>query len=471
MFRACVLAIALAAVAFGAADIPSQIHLAQGDHVGSAMMVSWLTNTTVPSVVIYGTSPNALSSKATGPSGFTYTYNSQYIGPYTSGLIHHVNLTSLQPQTKYYYQCGDGTTMSATYSFTTPPAVGPNARIVINVMGDLGQTSDSLNNVNHVLADDTIDMSMIIGDLSYADSENQNTPSHPCTQTRWDSWGRMMQPLTSIMPLMVLPGNHEEEQQYNPPPPGTTEPYVAYQARFRMPAAASGATQGNLYYSFETGPVHVIFLDSFIDYDSSSQQYQWLVQDLATIDRSRTPWVLAGMHAPWYNSNTAHHDEPEEYGMREAMEPLFAKYNVDLVFAGHVHAYERCYATYNNATKVGAPTYITIGDGGNREGPASFWYQQPSWSAFREASFGHGRFEVFNATHAQWTWHKIVNDEKVVSDQVWFVHNSADVGGVSTYGEGKSARQYNGASSQSFRGRMEEYLNTMKRRKDIASEL
>jgi UDP-2,3-diacylglucosamine pyrophosphatase LpxH len=47
------------------------------------------------------------------------------------------------------------------------------------------------------------------------------------------------------------------------------------------------------------------------------------------------------------------------------------EYNVDLMFAGHVHAYERTFPVYKNVVTTGATTYLNIGDGGNREGPAS----------------------------------------------------------------------------------------------------
>lgn len=105
-----------------------------------------------------------------------------------------------------------------------------------------------------------------------------------------------------------------------------------------------------------------------MDFNTTSVQYAWLKAALAKVDRSVTPWLIANMHAPWYNSNTAHHDEPQETGMRAAMETLFHQYAVDLVFAGHVHAYERMYPVYRNVTAPGATTYINIGDGGNREG-------------------------------------------------------------------------------------------------------
>lgn len=62
----------------------------------------------------------------------------------------------------------------------------------------------------------------------------------------------------------------------------------------------------------------------------------WLKADLAAVDRSRTPWLIVGMHAPWYNSNTAHSGEVED--MRQSMEALLYSYGVDLVFAGEHRA-------------------------------------------------------------------------------------------------------------------------------------
>ena len=49
--------------------------------------------------------------------------------------------------------------------------------------------------------------------------------------------------------------------------------------------------------------------------------------------------------------------------------------------------------------------YITIGDGGNREGLATKWLAQTPVSAFRMATYGHGELQVVNATAAHWTWH------------------------------------------------------------------
>lgn len=71
---------------------------------------------------------------------------------------------------------------------------------------------------------------------------------------------------------------------------------------------------------------------------------------------------------------------------------------VDVVFNGHVHAYERSEPVYHDKVtpaSEGGITYITIGDGGNREGYAEPWVTpQPAWSALREFAYGFGELEV-----------------------------------------------------------------------------
>jgi hypothetical protein len=49
---------------------------------------------------------------------------------------------------------------------------------------------------------------------------------------------------------------------------------------------ASGASEGNLFYSFEYGPVHFITLSSeAVFFWHSLNQYQWLQNDLAKVNR------------------------------------------------------------------------------------------------------------------------------------------------------------------------------------------
>ena len=44
----------------------------------------------------------------------------------------------------------------------------------------------------------------------------------------------------------------------------------------------------------------MLMLGSYVEYGADSEQFAWLQQDLASVDRHRTPWVVVGMHAPWF---------------------------------------------------------------------------------------------------------------------------------------------------------------------------
>ena len=59
-------------------------------------------------------------------------------------------------------------------------------------------------------------------------------------------------------------------------------------------------------------------LNSYTNTSVGSAQYEWLRADLAKVDRSRTPWVVAAFHCPWYNSNDDHQDEFQALAMQVA---------------------------------------------------------------------------------------------------------------------------------------------------------
>ncbi|KAJ3687835.1 hypothetical protein LUZ61_016999 [Rhynchospora tenuis] len=198
--------------------------------------------------------------------------------------------------------------------------------------------------------------------------------------------------------------------------------------RYPTPYTASGSTE-QYYYSIRRASAHIIVLASYSAYGQSTPQYGWLESELKKVNRTVTPWLIVLMHAPWYNSYDAHYMEGET--MRVQFEAWMVQYKVDVVFAGHVHAYERSHRVSNiaynitnaNCTPVSdnnAPVYITVGDGGNREGlVTSMTEPQPSYSAFREASFGHGIFYIKNKTHALFAWHRNQDGEDVAADSVW----------------------------------------------------
>jgi predicted phosphodiesterase len=89
---------------------------------------------------------------------------------------------------------------------------------------------------------------------------------------------------------------------------------------------------GERYYTFKQGPVRFFGLDSTY---MSPEQLDWLEKELKS---SNDKWKIAFFHHPLYSSGGRHGPELK---LREALEPLFVKYGVDVVIAGHEHFYER----------------------------------------------------------------------------------------------------------------------------------
>lgn len=462
---------------------PEQIALALS--TPDSMWVSWITGdaqigpkvtpldpATVASEVHYGTQSSNYTWVAKGTAlVYNQIYPFEGLLNYTSGIIHHVRLSGLAPNTTYFYICGDSalSAMSQEKEFRTFPQPSPDSYpSKIAMVGDLGLTYNSTSTFDHMLSNEP-SLLLMIGDLSYANQyittgtkgascyscTFSDTPIRETYQPHWDAWGRFMEPLISRVPMMVIEGNHEIEPQAEN---GT---FASYKARFAVPQQESGSGS-NLYYSFNAGGIHFIMLGGYVDYNRTGHQYSWLKSDLEKVNREITPWLIAAWHPPWYNSYTSHYREVE--CMRLEMEDLLYEHGVDAVFSGHVHAYERCNRVYRYELDPCGPVYITVGDGGNIEqvdvthaddygqcpspedsipefggicpfnftsGPAAgkyCWDSQPDWSALRDSSFGHGILEVHNATYALWTWHRNQDVYGVESpgDQIYIVRTPED---------------------------------------------
>ncbi|XP_072988090.1 purple acid phosphatase 2-like [Typha latifolia] len=395
-------------------NAPQQVHITQGDHDGRAVIVSWVTTTEPGSnKVIYGISKNNLNFSAKGMRTRYKFYN------YTSGYIHHCTLKDLKYDTKYYYAVGIGHTVRQFW-FKTPPKVGPDVPYTFGLIGDLGQSFDSNSTLSHYESNPKAEAVLFVGDLSYAD----NYLNHD--NVRWDTWGRFVERSAAYQPWIWTAGNHEIDFA---PEIGETEPFKPYRHRYHVPYKASGSTSP-FWYSIKRASAYIIVLASYSAYGKYTPQYKWLEAELPKVNRTETPWLIILMHVPWYNSYNYHYMEGES--MRVMYEPWFVKYKVDVVFAGHVHAYERSHRISNIEYNIvngecrpvpdmSAPVYVTIGDGGNLEGLATNLTEpQPSYSAFRESSFGHAIFEIKNRTHAYYSWHRNQDGNPVAADSMWF---------------------------------------------------
>lgn len=176
------------------------------------------------------------------------------------------------------------------------------------VIGDSGTGSGNQYEVGKVLADARTQFPygfvIMLGDNLYGRERPQ------------DFVVKFEQPYRAILdagiPFYAAIGNHDEPDKQ-----------TAYPL-FNM--------DGRRYYTFTKGPVQFFVLDSTA---MDVAQVDWLEDVLA---ESTSSWKIAYMHHPIYSSGKRH---GSDLRLRALIEPLFMEHDVDVVFAGHEHFYER----------------------------------------------------------------------------------------------------------------------------------
>eukprot|EP01132_Coremiostelium_polycephalum_P002713 gene2713-3366_t len=387
------------------------------------MLVSWFTQSNATeSTVTFSQSRAALTGKFNSPNiVFTFNGTAQTFSQDSDwqGYSHSVVLKNLNPSVTYYYQCGGSSPESKadinefrTSAFDISDTVTP---FVAAVYGDMGY-GGGYNNTLALLFKNMFKYSLTIhlGDISYADYDRVEQGN----QTVWNDFLHSLQPLTSRMPYMTAPGNHD-----------TFYSFSAYQTTFNMPSKSSATP----WYSYNYNGVHFVSFSTESELTPFSQQYQWLKNDLETY-RSANPkgWVIAYAHRPYYCSTQW--DWCRKQTLRALIEStiggLFQKYNVDIYLAGHSHAYERTLPVYEqlpigNYDYPGGTIHFVVGTPGNQEGLDTDWiYPTPSWSASRSAELGYAQLNVVNSTHILWQF--IIDKDHSVADEQWIVKGYFD---------------------------------------------
>ncbi|MHA1865701.1 MAG: metallophosphoesterase [Candidatus Heimdallarchaeaceae archaeon] len=293
------------------------VHLSWKNNTSSTIVISWRTNVIAPSIVEYGK---------------TSDYKNKVNG--TEGIYHHVELTNLEPDTVYHYRIYNGIKeheWTKDFTFKTGNN-GDYARFV--AWGDSRSLRDDRRKVIETVYYMQSDFSVFTGDLVESGKE----------RCQWYDWFADFYPLISNNPFMPILGNHEKN-------------HSNYYNMFELPEKEE-------YYSFDYGSVHFSALHTCAPYYGGTfdEQVTWLENDLSQVEEGK--WKVVLMHRPPFSSGSRYHNG-EYQDVNETFVPIFEKYNVDLVFTGHEHFYERL--EKNNITYVitggaGAPIYKVVDD-------------------------------------------------------------------------------------------------------------
>lgn len=291
----------------------------------STMFVRWITSKNSYCWIEYG-EPGKDVQKAHAITDGLVDANSR---------IHEIKLSGLKPGTNYTYkvfakEINDfqpykltyGETISSeSFTFTTSnPTAKETHWLVLNDIHDRPASFQQLLQLN---GNDPYDYVFLNGDMfDYQDDEKQIIDHllTPCTNC-----------FATQKPMLFVRGNHETRGKF------------ARQLKDYF-SAPQGA-----YFSFQSGPVFTIALDTgedkidthpvyagIVDFDQFRiQQAAWLEQQLKSKAYKKAKYKVVMMHIPpfyaddWYG--TLH--------CRKVFSSLFDKYKIDLLICGHTHTH------------------------------------------------------------------------------------------------------------------------------------
>jgi predicted phosphodiesterase len=258
----------------------------------------------------------------------------------------------LDSSVTYRVKLGGKTVREATFA----TAAGRDKAIRFAVVGDLANGKEPQKTIAYRIGEEKPSFMMALGDIVYPSGRvNQYSQFYWNTYNDVEAPGpKAGAPLMASIPFYAVLGNHDVAAKY-PAVPDALGVYYFFQAPKNGPGAGPWATPlgsdkaavekfrkatTESYpsldaYSFDSGPAHILVLNSNISSGIEQPKLrQWVENDLKT---TNAKWKFVCYHAPAFHSSGQHYTEQ---AMR-LWQPIFQDHGVDVIFSGHVHNYQR----------------------------------------------------------------------------------------------------------------------------------
>ncbi len=302
-------------------------------------------------------------------------------------LRYRAELAGLPFDSEIAYRVRLGATLVREGAFRTRASATKPIRFV--AVGDLASARPEQNAIAFQIAKQKPEFLLALGDIVYPGGRTNQYMHHYWTTyndvaTPSETAGA---PLMASVPFYPIIGNHDADSSKLPDYPDAFAAFYFFSVPKNGPSPAVCATPlgsdaqvaqafrtraGAEYpalnaFSFDCGPAHFVSIDSN-RYVTPATLASWLEKDLTA---SKQPWKFVCFHAPAFHSSPQHGTEQK---MR-LLEPVFEKCGVDVVFAGHVHNYQRskplrfkpdAKQTAGGSLVTGTFTFDTAFDGVNK---------------------------------------------------------------------------------------------------------
>ncbi len=294
--------------------------------------VLWETTEGATSVVDYGAAR----------IGDNTPHLCQHIDTTDCRNVHAVRLSGLEPETAYFYRVRCTTASGREFETdirTFKTAVRVDSPFLFAAFSDSQDNPEIWERVTRHAYNERPDFGIHAGDLVGVGAKKSD----------WtDEFFPPACDFMSRIPLFTILGNHEGDAPY----------YYEY---FDNPSP-------EYCYTFDYGNARFFMLDSCRPVTKGSPQYDWLAYELSQSDKT---WNFVVHHHPPYTS------DEDDYGdtrvaladegdpdVRPLIE-LYERFNVDIVFYGHIHDYERSWPIRENRVDTDRGVlYLQIGGAG-----------------------------------------------------------------------------------------------------------
>jgi len=304
----------------------------------------------------------AVSAPA-GPPEVAGKYGAKKDGPGSAAipvhLVYRAALTNLEPGQEFSYRVlREG---KDVFSATGHARKSARQSYRFVLFGDCAAGTPSENAVAYQASLAHPDFVFIPGDIVYTAGRisEYRTKFFPVYNADTPSAERGA-PLLRSIPFIASPGNHDTALQNFPRFPDALAYFLYWDQPLNGPTMSSRAMKGShvagaseeaqhlfeagakpryprmANFSFDYGNSHWVVLDanSYMDWDDAGLR-EWLSNDLEKAHSAAFRFV--GFHHPGFNSSKAHFTDQ----WMRTLSPIFEAKHVDIVFAGHVHNYQR----------------------------------------------------------------------------------------------------------------------------------